>query len=193
MTQNPRITVFQFIPFQLNSMQFKYAPSALILQAFSGTLSFTGKTKVSKGQVAYPHPPTNLLNTPLLGMSIASELNLHILSKERPKYKLHSILNDFIYTTYFPVTYRNRGIWNKPQGKNLLDGGAPFYDIYKAKEVKGQSQSSYLAVAPIEPKFFKILVNDLPLSDKKKEYLIQNQLKEEEYPQIRKILKKGIL
>jgi alpha-methylacyl-CoA racemase len=43
---------------------------------------------------------------------------------------------------------RNRGLWSNDQGQNWLDGGAPFYSIYKSKK------NVFYAVATIEPKFY---------------------------------------
>lgn len=40
------------------------------------------------------------------------------------------------------------GLWGEPRGENLLDGGAPFYDTYETADGR------YVALAPLEPKFF---------------------------------------
>ncbi|CAI2382850.1 unnamed protein product [Moneuplotes crassus] len=192
MKLNPRVSVFQFIPFNLGPSKFKYSPSGLMLHALSGTLGFTGKTHAAKGEVGYPHPPTNLLQTSILGIAIANELNLHLMGNSEPKYKLHSLLDDFIYSTYFPVTYRNNGNWNEPQGQNMLDGGTPFYDIYKAKDDE-EANSTYLAVGPIETKFFKVFVDELPVPGKTKKYLIQNQHNPKEYHKMKKIISKALM
>jgi len=40
------------------------------------------------------------------------------------------------------------GLWQPSRGKNLLDSGAPFYDVYPARDGR------YLAVGPLEPAFF---------------------------------------
>lgn len=44
--------------------------------------------------------------------------------------------------------YRAAGLWEDARGVNLLDGGAPFYDTYETADGR------YLAVGPLEPKFF---------------------------------------
>ena len=36
----------------------------------------------------------------------------------------------------------------RERGSNILDGGAPFYDVYRCKDGK------YISIAPIEPKFY---------------------------------------
>lgn len=40
------------------------------------------------------------------------------------------------------------GAWSLEAGVNLLDSGAPFYDVYRTQDDR------WLAVAPLEPKFF---------------------------------------
>lgn len=50
-----------------------------------------------------------------------------------------------------------QGRWRDEPGTNFCDGGSPYYDTYETAD--GQ----YLAVAPIEPKFYAIMVNLLGL------------------------------
>jgi alpha-methylacyl-CoA racemase len=49
------------------------------------------------------------------------------------------------------------GLWREGRGKNLLDGGAPFYDTYETAD------GGYVAVACLEPKFFAEFARLLPL------------------------------
>jgi len=42
---------------------------------------------------------------------------------------------------------RAAGLHNGPRGTNILDGGAPYYDVYACAD------GAHLSVAPIEPKF----------------------------------------
>ena len=68
---------------------------------------------------------------------------------------------------------REIGLWNNDQGQNLLDGGAPFYSIYKAKN------NVYFTVACIESKFYRIFLSvlrDNKMLEKDYQYLLQNQL-----------------
>jgi alpha-methylacyl-CoA racemase len=53
------------------------------------------------------------------------------------------------------------GAWRDERGVNVLDTGAPFYDVYKTKDGK------YLAVGALEPRFFATLVRllELPVED----------------------------
>jgi len=43
---------------------------------------------------------------------------------------------------------RNIGLWSRPRGQNMLDGGAPFYDTYET------SDGRYVAVGAIEERFW---------------------------------------
>jgi len=54
---------------------------------------------------------------------------------------------------------RGAGTWSDARGSNLLDGGAPFYDTYACADGR------YVAVAPIERKFYGILLDRLGLAD----------------------------
>ncbi|SIR00069.1 alpha-methylacyl-CoA racemase [Paracoccus thiocyanatus] len=56
-------------------------------------------------------------------------------------------------------TFRQVGIWRDERGVNLLDGGAHFYDTYETADGK------YIAVAAIEPKFYRKLLEIAGLAD----------------------------
>jgi alpha-methylacyl-CoA racemase len=51
------------------------------------------------------------------------------------------------------------GFWRDERGVNLLDTGAPFYDVYAAAD------GGYLAVGALEPQFFAELVSVLGIAD----------------------------
>lgn len=50
-----------------------------------------------------------------------------------------------------------RGAWTTQRGTNLLDGGVPWYDVYKT------SDAEWMAVGALEPKFFAEFCRLLPL------------------------------
>jgi alpha-methylacyl-CoA racemase len=52
---------------------------------------------------------------------------------------------------------RASGLHGETRGTNLLDTGAPFYDVYETKDAR------YLAVGPLEPQFFAVLQSKLAL------------------------------
>lgn len=51
------------------------------------------------------------------------------------------------------------GRWTQERGANLLDTGAPFYDVYPSAD------GGYLSVGPLEPAFFAILLERLGIYD----------------------------
>jgi alpha-methylacyl-CoA racemase len=52
---------------------------------------------------------------------------------------------------------RGIGQWSHDRGSNLLDGGAPFYDVYETSDGK------WVSVGAIEPRFYATLVDALGL------------------------------
>ncbi len=53
---------------------------------------------------------------------------------------------------------RAQGTWPNPPGRNVLDGGCPFYDTYTC------SDGRYVAVGALEPQFYAELLAGLALS-----------------------------
>jgi alpha-methylacyl-CoA racemase len=53
---------------------------------------------------------------------------------------------------------RAQGLWRDEPGSNLLDSGAPFYDVYATAD------GEYVAVAALEPPFYAELLNGLELT-----------------------------
>ncbi|WP_033413635.1 CaiB/BaiF CoA transferase family protein [Actinomycetospora chiangmaiensis] len=52
---------------------------------------------------------------------------------------------------------RAQGLWPGGRGRNLLDGGAPFYETYRCSDGK------YVAVGAIEPQFYAALMTGIGL------------------------------
>lgn len=70
-----------------------------------------------------------------------------------------SILEGAAALTAMTHGFRAAGQWRDARRDNILDGGAPFYQTYAA------SDGGFLAVAAIEPKFFRALLAGLDLQD----------------------------
>jgi alpha-methylacyl-CoA racemase len=54
---------------------------------------------------------------------------------------------------------RGTGVWSDDPGTNLLDGGAPFYDVYTCADGR------FVAVGALEPQFYAALLDGLDLAD----------------------------
>ncbi len=66
-------------------------------------------------------------------------------------------------------TLRAMGSGWGPRGTNLLDTGAPFYEVYETADGK------YMSVGSIEPQFYRQLLEGLGLHDEVEELLSQQQ------------------
>lgn len=68
-----------------------------------------------------------------------------------------AIVDGVASLTAFTQSMRAMGLGGGPRGTNLLDGGVPWYDVYAAADGR------WVAVAPLEPKFFAEFCRLLPL------------------------------
>lgn len=53
----------------------------------------------------------------------------------------------------------NTGTWRDERGVNMLDGGAPYYAVYRTRDGR------YMATGAIEPKFYALLLKGLEITD----------------------------
>ncbi|QKT08218.1 CoA transferase [Gordonia sp. X0973] len=56
-------------------------------------------------------------------------------------------------------SFRGTGLWQDKRGANLLDTGAPFYEVYETSDGK------WMAVGAIEPQFYAELLKGLDLAE----------------------------
>lgn len=75
------------------------------------------------------------------------------------------------------------GLWRPDRGQNLLDSGAPFYDVYPARDGR------YLAVGPLESAFFARFLEAIGLAGHP---ACQNQYDRESWPAIRRAIAERI-
>jgi alpha-methylacyl-CoA racemase len=62
-----------------------------------------------------------------------------------------------LMTPFFAL--RDLGVWTADRGENLLDSGAPFYEVYATSDGK------WLAVGAIEPRFYAALLRRLEVDE----------------------------
>jgi alpha-methylacyl-CoA racemase len=75
---------------------------------------------------------------------------------------------------------RAQGLWTDERGTNLLDTGAPWYDVYTCRDGR------YMAVGALEEKFFVALLDGLGISDN--EELRASHRDRARWPQLRAAL-----
>jgi alpha-methylacyl-CoA racemase len=110
-----------------------------------------------------PQPPLNLLGDfgagtmfLLLGMLAA----LHQRQRTGVGAVIDaSIVDGTISLASFILGLRNEGQWSDERGTNILDTGAPYYDVYET------SDGRWIAVGAIEPQFFAELLRLLEVDD----------------------------
>ena len=70
---------------------------------------------------------------------------------------------------------RAAGFWSDERGTNLLDTGAPFYDVYETSDGK------YISIGSIEPQFYAELLERVGLADED----LPEQMDRSGWPQLR--------
>jgi len=70
------------------------------------------------------------------------------------------------------------GVWKEGRGRNLLDGGAPFARAYRTLDDR------HIAIAPLENRFFRLLLNTLGIHD----FDPADQYRESEWEDLRRRL-----
>jgi alpha-methylacyl-CoA racemase len=70
-----------------------------------------------------------------------------------------AIVDGTLSLASFIFGLRGEGEWSDERGTNVLDTGAPYYDVYETADGK------WVAVGAIEPQFFSALLRGLAISD----------------------------
>jgi alpha-methylacyl-CoA racemase len=73
------------------------------------------------------------------------------------------------------------GSWSEERGTNILDTGAPWYDVYETKDGK------YISIGAIESKFYEELVSRLDLKD------LPGQHDRARWPELREVFRKTFM
>ena len=79
--------------------------------------------------------------------------------------------------------FRHTGMWSDVRGTNMLDTGAPWYDVYECADGR------HVAVGSIEPQFYAELIEKLELDPA----TLPNQLDRARFPEIKAVLTETFL
>lgn len=125
--------------------------------AISGALLAMGRNG------APPSPPLNLVGD-YGGGSLYLALGICAALLERATSGKGQVIDAAITdgaASLMAVIYglRAAGIWSDERDANLLDGGAPFYDVYETADGK------YVSIGSLEPQFYALLLEKLGLKD----------------------------
>ena len=155
LARNPRLVYGRITGFGQTGTLAQVAGHDLNYIALSGALHAIGRA----GQP--PTPPLNLLGdyaggAMLLAFGLVSAL-LSARSSGRGQVVDAAMIDGAaaLMTPFFGL--HAAGLHDGPRGTNLLDSGAPFYDVYVCAD------GEYISLAPIEIKFREVLVQRLGL------------------------------
>ncbi|KIX01995.1 uncharacterized protein Z518_07934 [Rhinocladiella mackenziei CBS 650.93] len=127
--------------------------------AVAGILSLLGRKQEN------PAPPANILGdfaggglVCVVGILMAL---LHRQVSGQGQVVTASMVDGTAYLATFARQQLGHQNWDRPRGENLLDGGAPFYEVYKTKDGR------FMAVGAQEPQFYRNLIRGLGLEESK--------------------------
>ncbi|KAG5878891.1 hypothetical protein JTB14_031549 [Gonioctena quinquepunctata] len=125
--------------------------------AISGLLSLFGRYGEN------PIPPVNVL-ADIGGGGLTCAMGILLAIIERNKSGIGQLVDSSMVegTAYLgSAFYRGQKlpIWGQERGRNILDTGTHFYEVYKTKDGK------YMAVGALEPQFYKELLAGLELNE----------------------------
>ncbi|BEI92209.1 uncharacterized protein CcaverHIS019_0410290 [Cutaneotrichosporon cavernicola] len=149
---NPRLIFARMVGFSPTSPYGKMAGHDLNYIAVSGVLDMI------RSKTGEPTPPMNILGDFAGGGIMLVQGILLALLERSSSGKGQVVKTDMVngarYISSFPLLFAhpantNGSVgWHEPPGNNTLDGGCPFYNVYKCRD------GGYMTVGCLEPQFF---------------------------------------
>lgn len=142
--------------------------------ALSGVLSKLGRS----GET--PQAPLNLL-ADFGGGGLMCALGIVMALFERTRSGKGQVIDTSMvegtaYLSSFLWKTQKTGLWEQPRGENLLDGGAPFYTVYRTAD------GEYMAIGALEPQFYQELIKGLGLKSDE----LPSQMSMADWPEMKK-------
>ncbi|KAL8686511.1 MAG: hypothetical protein Q9218_007056, partial [Villophora microphyllina] len=175
LVKNPRLIVARLTGFRRDGPYAKMAGHDINYLGVSGLLSQLGRANDA------PYAPANILaDFAGGGLMCAFGILLALLARTTSG-KGQVVENNMVDGVSYlgsMMRYARKTIWwDQPRGENVLDGGCPWYDVYKCKD------GGFMAVGALEPHFFLKLVKGLDLPEKE---LLAERLDRKTWPGMRK-------
>uniref|UniRef100_A0A8C5TN97 Alpha-methylacyl-CoA racemase n=1 Tax=Malurus cyaneus samueli TaxID=2593467 RepID=A0A8C5TN97_9PASS len=172
--ENPRLIYARLTGFGQTGIYAKSAGHDINYLALSGVLSKLGRKDEN------PYAPGNVL-ADFAGGGVMCAMGIVIALFERVKSGRGQVIDASMvegvaYLSSFLWKSQKLGLWSKPRGENLLDSGAPFYEIYKTSDGK------FMAVGAIEPQFYDQLIKGLGLDSDE----LPSQMSTSDWPEMKK-------
>lgn len=143
--------------------------------AISGVLSRLGRAEENPGF------PVNILGD-FAGGGMLCSVGIMLALLERAKSGKGQVVDAAMLegASYLAAMIRNfhsSGFMAAPRGRNMLDSGAHFYDVYRTRDDK------FVSVGAIEPQFYAALLDGLGLTD---DDSLAGQMDMDEWPAMKK-------
>jgi alpha-methylacyl-CoA racemase len=153
---NPRLIYGRMTGFRRDGRYALMAGHDINYLAVSGVLSILGRDGEK------PHPPYNILGDFAGGgATLFQGILLAVLSRAtsgKGQVVEANMADGASYLVTFPRMALKTPLGDAGRGRNMLDGGSPFYDTYET------SDGGYMAVGALEPQFYAELIRGLGLS-----------------------------
>ncbi|NXS20616.1 AMACR racemase, partial [Mystacornis crossleyi] len=148
--ENPRLIYARLTGFGQTGKYAKSAGHDINYLALSGVLSKLGRKNEN------PCAPLNIL-ADFAGGGVMCAMGIVIALFERARSGRGQVIDASMvegvaYLSSFLWKSQNLGLWSQPQGENMIDGGAPFYETYRTSDGK------FMAVGALEPQFYEQLI-----------------------------------
>ncbi|XP_029797391.1 alpha-methylacyl-CoA racemase [Suricata suricatta] len=172
--ENPKLIYARLTGFGQSGRFSRVAGHDINYLALSGVLSKIGRSGEN------PYAPLNLL-ADFGGGSLMCTLGILVALFERMRSGKGQVIDASMvegtaYLSTFLWNSQQTGLWERPRGQNMLDGGAPFYTTYRTAD------GGFMAVGAIEPKFYKLLIKGLGLKSDE----LPNQMSMNDWPEMKK-------
>ncbi|RSM01723.1 hypothetical protein CDV31_011246 [Fusarium ambrosium] len=152
---NPRLIYGRMTGFRRDGKYALMAGHDINYLAVSGVLGMLGR----EGEK--PHPPWNILADFAGGGAVLFQgVLMAIIARHysgRGQVVEANMVDGSAYLATFPRMALKTPLGDRGRGRNLLDGGCPWYDTYETSDGK------YMSVGALEPQFFAALIKGLDL------------------------------
>ncbi|XP_014930495.2 alpha-methylacyl-CoA racemase [Acinonyx jubatus] len=172
--ENPKLIYARLSGFGQSGRFCRVAGHDINYLALSGILSKIGRSGEN------PYAPLNLL-ADFGGGGLICTLGILLALFQRTRSGKGQVIDASMvegtaYLSSFLWKSQQVGLWERPRGQNMLDGGAPFYTTYRTAD------GGFMAVGAIEPQFYKLLIKGLGLKSDE----LPNQMSVTDWPEMKR-------
>lgn len=154
---NPRLIYAHLHGFRPAGLYGARAGHDINYLAAAGILSLVGRRDET------PSPPANILGDFAGGgLVCVTGILLALMHRQisgKGQVVTANMVDGSAYLATFARQQLGRQNWDRPRGENLLDGAAPFYEVYRTKDDR------FVAVGAQEPQFYKSLLQGLGVDE----------------------------